>query len=79
MSQTIIVTDDISIVISDRLLGTLAVVPQKTGRRNKYRRLSVMRRNLIASAKALSRESHRHKPFLQVVSANIQTDLRSKS
>lgn len=74
MSQTIKITDDVSIVLSDRLLGTLVVVPPKAGKRNRYRRLAVMRHNLIKSAQVLTREGRRHKPYLNI-EANLYKDI----
>jgi hypothetical protein len=75
MSYTIKITDDVSLVLSDRLMGTLVIVPRKTGKRNKFRRLAIMRYNLIMAARVLSRESRRHKPFIDIDSAKVYKDL----
>lgn len=76
MSQTIRVTDDISIVFGDRMLEKLVLVPPKTGKRNKMRRMAVMRANLIRDARALQRESRRHKATSKIISAGLYKDLR---
>ena len=75
MAQTIKITEDISLVIEDRLLEKLIIVPKKTGKRSKLRRLSVMRNNLIKDAQALQREAKRHKPFVKISYSSVKTEM----